>query len=143
MASHNFYFNEKTVYRDKLVPVEKTVTEVKAPTDDSIRLFNEMRDKAEKTLMDGFEVKNSAIDATVAIFRRCDMMGFGYGVHYRIKLNDHVIDGDFPYKVETYNRDELLFVLLEKFAGHVTEIVTNELKNVIREDEYRIIGSMR
>lgn len=51
----NTIINKKTEY----VPFEKTVTEVKAPTDDSIKLLNEFKQKALEDTMLLIEVKNT------------------------------------------------------------------------------------
>lgn len=45
--------------RTEYIPYEKTVTEIKAPTDDSIKLLNEFKTKALEDTMLLFEVKNT------------------------------------------------------------------------------------
>ena len=45
--------------REVAVPYVKTVKEYKAPTDDSIRLYGEFLDKAQKAILDSFIIKGS------------------------------------------------------------------------------------
>ena len=53
------------------VPYEKTVTitEHKAPTDESIRLLNEFQEKALKNLIRKVEIKDNIIDGVLFVFR--------------------------------------------------------------------------
>ena len=47
------------------VPYEKTVHEHRAPTDDSIRLYKEMVEKAEEEVLGRIEIKNNLVEAVV------------------------------------------------------------------------------
>lgn len=60
--------------RTEYVPYEKTVTitEKKAPTDESIKLFYEMREKAKENLIKEFEVNDNIINAQVFSFNNND-----------------------------------------------------------------------
>jgi hypothetical protein len=59
----NTYITKK---EDRLVPYEKTVTEIKAPTDDSIKLLNEWKDKLMEQIVGVYRTENCAIDMVAA-----------------------------------------------------------------------------
>lgn len=47
--------------------VNVTVKEVRAPTDESIRLLNEMQEKARQNILDAFTIKNNGIEGKVVV----------------------------------------------------------------------------
>jgi hypothetical protein len=51
-----------TKKEDRLVPYEKTVTEIKAPTDESIKLLNEWKDKLMEQIVGVYRVENCPMD---------------------------------------------------------------------------------
>lgn len=66
-------FNTQHFHRggeDRLVPYEKTVTitEKRAPTDDSIKLLNEMQEKAKQNILTQITVDNNILKAHGIIF---------------------------------------------------------------------------
>ena len=61
-------FHTNQFITNKAFPYEKTVTEIKAPTDDSIRLWNEMLNKARKSLIQDCSLKNNKINLSAALF---------------------------------------------------------------------------
>jgi hypothetical protein len=63
-------FNKTVIHQqnDRLVPYEKTVTEHKAPTDDSIRLLNEFQEEARKNLIRQIPLKNNIIKGDISVF---------------------------------------------------------------------------
>lgn len=54
--------------RDSIVPYEKTVTEIKAPTDDSIKLYEEIKEKAFKSILSVWKIKDNLIEAEICFF---------------------------------------------------------------------------
>lgn len=78
--------------QDRLVPYEKTVIEKRAPTDDSIRLYEEIKTKAYKSIIDSMEVNDNLVNFKAIIFE--DYLMDNLKCVYAIKLNGKVIDGE-------------------------------------------------
>ena len=69
---------------DRVVPYEKTVHEYRAPTDESIKIYDEMLNKAQASLV-GRITSNTPIDMEVCVFR--DVSRQNYNVHYVCNIN--------------------------------------------------------
>jgi len=52
---------------DVYIPYEKTVKEIKAPTDESVKLLNEMSEEVIKNIMHEYKVENTNIDTAILI----------------------------------------------------------------------------
>ncbi len=71
--------------------VTANVTEQKAPTDDSIRLYGEMLDKARKEVVEAFRLNNNVVDFNIV--HTVDYLHGQDKYQYRIKLNGKTLDG--------------------------------------------------
>jgi hypothetical protein len=62
--------------RREYVPYEKSivVTENRAPSDDSVRLLNEMQEKAEANIIGRMQLTNNGIEAEVTVHRDSERM---------------------------------------------------------------------
>lgn len=87
-------FNTYVTKRTEYIPYEKTVKEIKSPTDDSIRLYEEIRGKAMKNIVETIHVKDQYIDAVIVVFQN-DMSYSDYSYKVRFKINgqDYLVDG--------------------------------------------------
>lgn len=90
----------------KYVPYEKTVTvtENRAVTDDSARLYGELLDKARASLLDQFTVSSSLL-GELQIQIHADLLGHSYLIFYSFLLNNENIYG--KVKVPVYALDEM------------------------------------
>lgn len=79
------------------VPFEKTVTEKKAPTDDSIRLYGEFLEKARNSIVDSFSVTSTTLNFNITIFR--DHLTLKNYAVYKLNLNNQ----EFINKVELFS----------------------------------------
>lgn len=82
-----------------------TIKEIKAPTDESIKLLNEFQEKALDNLISKIEVKNNIVEGTVCAFemaRTTAALQHEVMIICKFKINGH------EYVVEKgINRDEL------------------------------------
>ena len=94
------------------------VHEYRAPTDDSIRILNEMTTKAMKNLISTFEVDDNYLKCVMGVFKD------DYGLRFRVigyfTLNDHKYDIDYTLKEEPDKErlSQLLIANLEKAVAH-------------------------
>lgn len=124
----------------RLVPYDRRVTinEHRAPTDESVKLFQEMTEKAHQSLLDVFRIESTVVkDAVISVHRQMspENLNMPLIAFYRFTLNDDVIQGnvvvedDRPYTEakndfrrllsdEVYNRfiEEISRKLFESFA---------------------------
>lgn len=71
---------------EKLVSYEKTVHEHRAPTDESIRIFNEMQDKAKDSVVAAFSTNNNILEASEVWIIPPGAVD-GLEIYVRFKLN--------------------------------------------------------
>lgn len=83
------------------IPYEKSVSvnEHKAATDESIKLLNELQEKAKENLCYSVRINQTFINA-VAFFFREDQMDGGFEVYYKFGLNGS------EFKVKTFISDD-------------------------------------
>jgi hypothetical protein len=124
--TYNFYES-----RGEYVPYEKKVTINRAPTDESIKLYDEMVEKAERSFLDRFKLNTTAVDIVVAVFDRSHLGGLR--VHYVLRLNGKIIQDGFdvldPYRNRVqYQRDNII----EQLYHEVSQKIVYELRTSVR-----------
>lgn len=106
-----------TKNQDRLVPYEKTVHEHKAPTDDSIKLLNEMQEKARLSLIDQIHLTNNNLHIEVRVYT--DYFAFGNVADVAFVLNGqrHTLQ----VKFEDYRRTDMIRHVFRKVSEEITE----------------------
>jgi hypothetical protein len=125
----NKYFVLEGRERTHYVPYEKTVHEHRAPTDESIRLYKEMKEKAEQSVLDSFELENNLVNARVVVCKSAEYFNQKLQVHYKTMINGHEFTG--VVKVEdTLSRDAMVEKIVSELSKHIAiEILTNMPNN--------------
>lgn len=111
-------------HEKEYIPYVKT--EQRAPTDDSIRLFNEFRDKAYNSIIDTIQINNNMMSGTVLIYKDpCEM---SKRVRYKIILNGEEIKGDFAIEegLLDYKR-EVIFKMCQRLSDEITKELLKSL----------------
>ncbi len=108
------------VHPTKTEFVTKEVHEHRAPTDESVRLLNEMQHEAAKNLIRTAHIENTVLrDAIAGMTQDC----FGdYEVWYRFTVNHHEVMGDFKVSKFDFNREGERIIcqrLTEELAHHI------------------------
>jgi hypothetical protein len=101
------------------VPFEKTVTEKKAPTDDSIRLYGEFLEKAREAIVDSFVVRNTHLDASITIFN--DHICRNKVVCYKVVFNEEPIIGKITLPYNYSDRREAVISVVEAISKDLTK----------------------
>jgi hypothetical protein len=111
----------------KIVDRHVTITENRAPTDDSVKLLREMEQAAFDNMICRGEIRNNTLAAQWTVFRDSSASMMDYKVIVRVKLNgnDHVIR--FPMEHQR-GQDEQAVVLevRDKLAKLIAEQVITE-----------------
>ena len=113
------------------VPYEKTVTVNRAPTDESIKLWEEMKEKAYKSLLGQIHIKNNVVEASAIIYQ--DIYAARKIMKYRFLLNGkEFIDQVELGFHETCERD-VLRLLYKKVSEKISSQLTiSMLENLDR-----------
>ena len=110
--------------------VTKTVHEHRAPTDESIKIYKEMVDKAEKSILDVFVISDNILNGSIAVLRNAETMGID--VIYRFILNGNRLEGSIKteYREMIRSREEVIRVVYEKLskkiAAHLFDTLDTE-----------------
>lgn len=130
MSDNYIYVNRPTerIYVDR----EITVNEHKAPTDDSIRLYGEMLDKARSELVDAFKVDNNIVKGRIGLYRNCSRLG--YIVVVKTNINGNPIETSID--VDDYHGDRQ--VLVDMLAKEISKAITKEL--LVRCEDFHLLG---
>lgn len=105
-----------------------TITEKKAPTDESLKLLNEYKKEAIDSILERGLIKVPSIKAEIAYARRQDI--FCQFIDFRLILNGKTIKGS--YEVDTTDK-----INLDKFMEVVLSRVVIELSKEIIKKEYK------
>jgi len=79
----------------RTVPYEKTVHEHKAPTDESVKLLNEMQKAALDNIVKTFNVNDNTVNACVIyLINKADFDGFKFVAKFTFNGKEHKIEGE-------------------------------------------------
>lgn len=100
------------------VPYEKTIIEKRAPTDDSIRIFDEMKQKAFGAVVESILVNDNTINFAAGIFD--DPQGYRKIFMYRLVVNGKLIEGDIKLEQSRiYSQQELIEAVFKALAESI------------------------
>lgn len=111
------------------VPYEKTIIEKRAPTDESIKLFKEMQEKAYSSIVDTFHLSSTVLDVKVIVFQ--DYPTFQMVVKYVYILNDKSIGGDIRFDMfefQTTTRAVICERIVKEVANHLAVKLIQDLR---------------
>jgi len=122
------YFIRETIN----TPYEKTVIEHKAPTDDSVRLYEEIKNKAYKSILGTIEVHDNLLNVTGIVYR--ELASYKIKCMYVVTLNGKEIKGEVILK-EFYSRNEDRFKVFEAIVEDVSRYIAVELLKSFKEED--------
>jgi formaldehyde-activating enzyme involved in methanogenesis len=135
LTMDNYYFIEgrkETINQ----PYEKTVHEHRAPTDDSIRIYNEMVQKAQQSVIDAFRIDSNVIKANIVVMY--NMADMKKTVYFNYELNSVAHKGHFDLELyDIQNRQPVIEQVAKAIANNVTEFILNQFQN---EDIHRLLS---
>lgn len=128
LLSTTHYHHSKKEY----VPYTKEVniTEKKAPTDESIRLLNEMEEKAKKNIIATIKIEENFLKA-IAIYHRDDYVSdrMIYNIKFELNGKTHMIEDyidNFEWRQELsksymgLGNEQIFKALMKKFSEMIT-----------------------
>jgi len=131
-----------------------TIKEHKAPTDKSIRLLNEMQEKAKKNIIQSVKIESGFCTGIVIAFSD-DVFRNRLNWVLRFKLNekDYIIEGIFEddkLSFPEYTRFDIYSsawlhckeMIVRRFAEKVSSVITNKIMADIMNIEQPIFGKL-
>jgi len=128
-------FNTYKIDNSYKGPDKVSVTEKKAPTDESIRLLNEFQQKAFDNIVECVQLSNNELtDATYWIYP--DYHSFSQRARIRFKLNGKVKDFEFTLPHERTDKADIQKKIIEKIYMEISKeilagFVEKNLKQII------------
>ena len=110
--------------RTECVDRHVTITEKRAPTDQSVKLLSEMELAAEDRLICRGEIRNNTLAAQWNVFQDCASGMMDYKVAIRVKLNgeEHLLRFSIEYK---YGKDQQAVVVAVR--DKIAELVAAQI----------------
>lgn len=117
--------NVTTINQTKEVARKIEVTEQRAPTDDSVRLYGEMRQKVLDELSERYQMASNELKVHWGVFQ--DFRGQEMKVHGRIVLNGHPVD--FETVIREWEREPIKIIAEARKAiiGAISRVVLEDL----------------
>jgi hypothetical protein len=120
------------------INITSNVTEKRAPTDESVRILNEMQAAAINSLLAKWEISDNIINCRAAMFRRPEHMDTLIVVVYRFNhIEDRRVEYSFdPTKVQlgTMTVANIVDGIKQAVAKDVAEVLTRSALQVIGQD---------
>lgn len=116
--------------RTEYVPYEKTVIEKRAPTDDSIRIYEEVKEKAFKSIIDTIEVNDNSFNVKVITYD--DQLSMSRVCKFVFTINGHEISGEVrdDRRLE-YDKEAFIHKVIEESSNQLSiKLAEMILKNV-------------
>ena len=103
------------------VPYAKTVTinENRAPTDESVKLYDEFKQRAYDSIIDAFEVSDNAFNFKAFIY--IDPCQYMITFRYISSINGKEIKGESQVSIDEYDRYEVVQKIIEDIAGQLAK----------------------
>lgn len=77
-----------------------SITEKRAPTDESVRLLREMEETALNNVLKVLDIQDNIVSGRLIIFHSIESFNKRYKCLFKINEKDFSIDGELPYNVE-------------------------------------------
>lgn len=108
---------------------EVNITEKKAPTDESVRLLNEMQEKAQRNIISTIRIEENCLKAIVVYFQDdIEKDRVKYQIRFNLNGKDHIIDGHINiFELGT----ELLMSGLDQRSGIIVKALYKKYSELI------------
>ena len=92
------------------------IHEHRAPTDESIKIFNDLKEKASASVLDSLIVKNNRFDTELAVFLYAE--DYSKIVSYKMMINGKPLTGKFKIpSQDVHDWEKILELVLSNFTG--------------------------
>lgn len=117
------------------VPYEKTVIEKRAPTDDSVRIYAEFKEKAFASILDTIKTDNNVLSVAAITFQ--DFESFGAKCRYSVTLNGLKIEKTIPIKDFILKNPEVDMPAKQQVLREILKDVSEEIATRVCEEMFK------
>ncbi len=120
----------------KYIPYEKTININNAPTDESIALFNELQDKAYKSIIATATINDNNLSFQSMICKeRSNIVFGGHTMYYKFTLNGKEYTDKIGIDINVSDHREKIFetifaILSKQIAKNILETVSKDILTV-------------
>jgi hypothetical protein len=114
------------------IPYTKNVIEQRAPTDDSIRLYKELLEKASNSILDSFKINTTYLDIDAVVVRSWETRG--REVRYKININNKALYGSIPISFIEEDRVKIANIIVEGLSKSISIELSKMLSNEVIKD---------
>jgi hypothetical protein len=106
-------------HRTEYVPYEKTTIEKRAPTDDSIRIYEEIKGKAYKSILDTIEINDNSFNVKAIVYD--EMLTMERVCKFSFTLNGREISDEVRERsTGEYSKEDLIRAVIKKAADKLS-----------------------
>lgn len=116
------------------IPYEKTIVEHKAPTDDSIRLLNELREKTLQNIIDSIYVNNNVINFVGFILQDGMLLDGTDRIYaiFKIMINNMPYSDKFIIQKQNINnKSDFIRIIVSEISKVITKIMITKCSDII------------
>jgi hypothetical protein len=116
------------------------VHEHKAPTDDSIKLFEELKGKAYVSIIETIKMQNNILSMNYIFYKNFGY-SFDYILKYKFQLNGENYSGDIKfdeYEVRDLNTNKRIELVFQRIANQITGLLISSMKPLDRRELFGI-----
>jgi len=107
------------------VPYKKTIIEKKAPTDESIKLYEEIKEKAYDSILDTIVVNDNSLNLKAILYK--DNFSYKQVCKYKVVLNGAEISGNISIEGIDVTGQSAKEAVLRKIVAKVAEKLAVDL----------------
>ncbi|MDD5705974.1 MAG: hypothetical protein PHR35_08620 [Kiritimatiellae bacterium] len=121
----------RTVNIDCDIPKALEIHHHRAPTEESIRLWEEMREKAYKAILNTIDIHDNSFNIVAVSFGNDPLLGFDNVLKFKFMLNGKIVSDCLSVnRFEAKDRAETVRLILRKVAEYIArEIMACMLKS--------------
>lgn len=110
-------------------PYEKTVIEQRAPTDESIKLYEELKQKAYASILDTIVVNDNTVNIKAIVYE--DLYSYTRVCRYAFSINGRPYEGE--YKRSCFEKLDKVLVTRE-IVKHVAQSIATQLVPLLAKE---------
>ena len=111
------------------VPYEKTVIEQRAPTDESIKLYEELKQKAYESILETICINDNTVNVKAIVYK--DLYSYTRTCRYTFSINSRTYEGE--YKESCFEKLDKARVLREIVERAAQSIATQLIPLLVKE----------
>jgi cell fate (sporulation/competence/biofilm development) regulator YmcA (YheA/YmcA/DUF963 family) len=125
-----------TLPADQVRPIQQhsifSITENRAPTDESMRLLQEMEEKVISKILGSFKLKSTTVSGQIVFFATIDSLNTKYRIRYKLNDKEFQFDGFIDdYRMVLKDHKEIIQLFVKSISEEIATMLFEENIEVI------------